>query len=125
MINNSKIEKYKKAIEDLYKMMSFNKKEDFDINVNNMLDNDLKINKISEEEYNLLKDFLESFLKNLPKKDINSSMLNKYKVEELSPITMYKGEIGRRAPTREERKEQIRQESEAIRDEMKKEREGR
>ena len=80
MLNEEMIEKYRKNIENLFKQTQYDRLEKLDEDIKSILDNAFKDNKISEDEYDILNEFLEVQLR----REQKSSFMHTYKIENLS-----------------------------------------
>jgi len=77
MLNNEMIEKYRKNIEILFKQTQYDRIEVLEEKLKKILDEGLKEKKISEDEWDILNDFLEGQLR----QELNSSLLNSYEID--------------------------------------------
>ena len=77
MLNKDMIEKYRKNIEILFKQTQYDRIETLEEKLKKMLDEGYKDHKISEDEFDILNEFLEEQLR----QELNSSLLNSYEID--------------------------------------------
>lgn len=106
-INSNVVGKYKKVIDRMIKIKKYDFEEKIRDIIEKFLDNDLKNSKLSEEEYDILNEYLEEKFNNIEvmenKKEYNLKeelKVIKSRQSSINAITMYNGKIGRKPPKR-------------------------